>query len=600
MTYDELNTFILNYLENDITGRAIMLTGKWGSGKSYYVKNNLKPFLESKKHKCAIVSLYGLSDVSEISKAIYTELRTLKKETESETGNTAKVVGKIVSKTIINGLVSKIGFEIGNISNDDLQKVYESIDLSGKLIILEDIERTQIDIIELLGYTNNMCENDGVKVLLVTNENELFATYNETTEEGNHVERYTDDTIAYIRAKEKTVGDTVRFECDYLNTIQQIIRFFSSHLQKYCNTKCAEDIRDLFVVMRSYNLRAFIYGCQKSERIFEFISREGIYIKDEIEDIIFYGILAFTQRQSQGVDLQFENDAYLSGHLGLNDTIPLFRFCFDFIVYQSISKEEVKKAIDYYTEYLRKGKWNSGRDKDLQIVKSFYLKTEYEIKNALVSIPEKIKNGTIPYYDYGVVVNYLVAIKYEADIDFDIKLIVQPIIESLRNITEDITFEALFSSGYTLYNNDGIVCFEQIKNQMKEVLCNDLIYTEFPYDPTLIKKYSNKCIKVSKESLKSSGFAHKIDVERFVEMLKKCSADIISELRSLFMHLYTDVHYSSIVNEDVKALKKLRDSITMLKDYNGYDKIQRMQIKWLDKNLSDIIAAYYARNEYTL
>ena len=231
---------------------------------------------------------------------------------------------------------------------------------------------------------------------------------------------------------------------------------------------------------------------------------------------------------------------------------------------------------------------------------SDYLKTEYEIKNALVSIPEKIKNGTIPYYDYGVVVNYLVAIKYEADIDFDIKLIVQPIIESLRNITEDIAFEALFSSGYTLYNNDGIVCFEQIKNQMKEVLCNDLIYTEFPYDPTLIKKYSNKCIKVSKESLKSSGFAHKIDVERFVEMLKKCSADIISELRSLFMHLYTDVHYSSIVNEDVKALKKLRDSITMLKDYNGYDKIQRMQIKWLDKNLSDIIAAYYARNEYTL
>ena len=82
MTYKEVNGFILNYIKNDITGRAIMLTDEWGAGKSYYVKNTLKPFLESKKggkYKCVIVSLYGLSDISEISKAIYMELRTIKK-----------------------------------------------------------------------------------------------------------------------------------------------------------------------------------------------------------------------------------------------------------------------------------------------------------------------------------------------------------------------------------------------------------------------------------------------------------------------------------------------------------------------------------------
>lgn len=93
MTYDDMNSFILNYLKNDITGRAIMLTGEWGSGKSYYVKNTLKPFLEDKdngKHKCVIVSLYGLSDTSEISKAIYMELRTIKKSFSSEAANTAR------------------------------------------------------------------------------------------------------------------------------------------------------------------------------------------------------------------------------------------------------------------------------------------------------------------------------------------------------------------------------------------------------------------------------------------------------------------------------------------------------------------------------
>lgn len=79
MTYEELNAFIKNYIENDKTGRAIMLKSDWGTGKSYYIKNTLKPFLESMdggNHDCVIVSLYGLTDLVDISKSIYVDLRT--------------------------------------------------------------------------------------------------------------------------------------------------------------------------------------------------------------------------------------------------------------------------------------------------------------------------------------------------------------------------------------------------------------------------------------------------------------------------------------------------------------------------------------------
>ena len=245
MTYDEMNSFILNYIKNDITGRAIMLTGEWGSGKSYYVKNTLKPFLEDNeadKHKCVIVSLYGLSDISEISKSIYIELRTIKKVSSSETETTAKAVGKIVCKTILNGLVGKIGFDIGSINDKDLQEIYESVDLTGKLIVLEDIERTQIDIIELLGYINNMCENDGVKVLLVTNESELITTYEKSDDQGKTTKYYTDSAKAYKRAKEKTIGDTICFNCDYENTIPQIIGSFGIFMKKYNTHEYAADM----------------------------------------------------------------------------------------------------------------------------------------------------------------------------------------------------------------------------------------------------------------------------------------------------------------------------------------------------------------------
>ena len=48
MTTKELNDYILNYLKNDKTQSAIMLTAPWGTGKSYYIQNILKPFLEQK------------------------------------------------------------------------------------------------------------------------------------------------------------------------------------------------------------------------------------------------------------------------------------------------------------------------------------------------------------------------------------------------------------------------------------------------------------------------------------------------------------------------------------------------------------------------
>lgn len=78
MTYQDLNQYILHYLTEDKTKSAIMLTAPWGSGKSFYIQNELKPFLEKEEngsHKCLVVSLYGLKELSEISKALYLESR---------------------------------------------------------------------------------------------------------------------------------------------------------------------------------------------------------------------------------------------------------------------------------------------------------------------------------------------------------------------------------------------------------------------------------------------------------------------------------------------------------------------------------------------
>lgn len=58
--------------------------------------------------------------------------------------------------------------------------LYSSVDLSSKLLVFEDLERSNIDLIKLLGYVNNLVERDGVKVLLVANENEILNKTPET------------------------------------------------------------------------------------------------------------------------------------------------------------------------------------------------------------------------------------------------------------------------------------------------------------------------------------------------------------------------------------------------------------------------------------
>ena len=94
MNNTELNEYIKHYIEKDKTGRAIMLTGPWGSGKSFYIKNNLVTYLakQENKYDVIIVSLYGLVDLADISRALFFEVKFRKVKTKF-TGFLAKKLG---------------------------------------------------------------------------------------------------------------------------------------------------------------------------------------------------------------------------------------------------------------------------------------------------------------------------------------------------------------------------------------------------------------------------------------------------------------------------------------------------------------------------
>lgn len=284
MTVTELNNYIKHYLEEDKTHTAIMLTGEWGSGKTYYIENQLTEFLQDdKKNRCIIISLYGLEDISEISKSIYMELRMKPPIKDSEIFATTK----IIAKTVVKNVIGRFGID-ANMSEDDLQNIYSSVDLDGKLLIFEDLERSNIEIVKLLGYINNLVERDGVKVLLVANENEILnkqpETFNfdfakllyspsEDSHEKDNENSTPEDIQAqrYLRIKEKTISDTVCFESDYCEAVKNIIGIFSNEKLQTIVDKDKDIIENLVSMIKGYchkNFRTFIFATQKAVDIF--------------------------------------------------------------------------------------------------------------------------------------------------------------------------------------------------------------------------------------------------------------------------------------------------------------------------------------------
>lgn len=294
MNTEELTAYIKNYLENDKTRSAIMLTGAWGRGKSYYIQNVLANELNKCNYDIAIVSLYGLKTIAELNKSIYLELRAKKalkklvskkknKETKksnklfnwlSKHGKEAASGTALVGKTIIKGVAGFFNVPV-EFSDKDLEKLYTSINLNDKLIVLEDLERSGIDIIEIMGYVNNLVEQDGVKVLLVANENEIikYEDKEETDKDGKKIQKKVPTRITeeYLRIKEKTVSDTISFCADLNDSVENILRLFNNH---YFNEALKEktdagiplivdEIENVMFEVKCYNLRALLYSCQK-------------------------------------------------------------------------------------------------------------------------------------------------------------------------------------------------------------------------------------------------------------------------------------------------------------------------------------------------
>ena len=180
---EELVECICDYVKKPYTDYAVMINGEWGSGKTYFWNNKLRTRLEriqvqgtEKRYKTIYMSLYGINSLEEISKKIFIETnpnisKSLKKINEKE-GNT-------IPEYVKTGLDMANLFGTTNFYNGKID-FSETFSVDDKILCFDDLERANVDVIDILGYINNFVEHDKIKTIVICNEKELATKFKDT------------------------------------------------------------------------------------------------------------------------------------------------------------------------------------------------------------------------------------------------------------------------------------------------------------------------------------------------------------------------------------------------------------------------------------
>ena len=610
MTNDELNLYIKHYLEKDKTGRAIMLTGAWGIGKSYYIKNSLIPFLkkaENGSHDCIVVSLYGMSSLNEISKAVYFEsvlqqlsnkpfINKISGKKLDATANTVLTI----AKTAVKGLTGKYGFDL-SINEKDVLKLCKLMNLSHRLIIFEDVERSDIGILQILGYVNNLVEQDGVKVLLVTNENEIIQYEQIHVDSGNTEQhllakikndrmnrQYTQETQEYLEIKEKTVGDTIVFTGDLPTAIIQIIQGFENdYLNRYCSSEYVDDILSIMALRNNCNLRSFIFACQKTVDIYEkLITVENLSV--DYLRTIFFGILFFSLRLKAGAEITWNSPLCYSIELG-NSQFPLFRFCYDYIVNQKINLMSLPETINALEKLRRYDSNKSNGDKEIQALYAYSIHTEKEVRQAFDSINQRLDNPEdIAFAEYGKIAAAIVSLKYFLDIN--ISDMEEKLVRNIKGEGYSIDEASLFR--FTITNDDEDVEKEYADLRKRMILSlkdMECFIPGFDYKPEQAEIMNDFVVSQTGRIYSEKGFMRFLDASRLATMFVSCSPEQMSITRNAFRTVYKAGNIKEFFADDLQEIKKLRLMLEGLMLRTSMDRIQQIQCGWFYKNLSDII-----------
>lgn len=371
------------YLKSDISnGKVIMLSGKWGSGKTYFWQNIIQTALngEDKKIPNHYISLYGKTSIQEIKNEVF--LKVFESVDSFASEEKAKKVAKdsldlvsSLTKSIsvfgmsldLSKITDKSFEKIDTLLNDEKLKRTETYLNSGAIICFDDFERKSKDINlnDLFGFITQLTLNFSCKVVIILND-DVF--------EG-------EEKDIFSRVKEKSVSKFLKYE----PSIEKLFEIIFTNDERY---RVIDEHKELIlkIIEKTEELNARTY-IQVLDNIVEWIDKKQEISGDilrclilvNINFILRHTIITLTNQgkayyESYRVKGFVDLYTYEIGRVSLGGYIQSFDDYHNLIIDKLISKEKTDTYNQQIINFI---------NNNILIYKTYYFAILLNVKNNL-------------------------------------------------------------------------------------------------------------------------------------------------------------------------------------------------------------------------
>ena len=248
---------------------AILLKGAWGSGKTWFIKKYCEK-LEDNDQKSLYVSLYGITTFAEIDDIFFRQLHPV-----------LSSKGMAIAGKVLKGLLkTTLKIDLGDDSNGNasISPQIPDIDLPDYLkqtddciLFFDDLERCKISIENILGYINYFVEHDGLKTIIIANEDEILRQPEKET---------------YKRIKEKLIGKTFEIVPDLNPALKNFIKSTSNDLVRKFLYQEEDSIKHLYCISKYKNLRQLKQIIWDFERFYHFLPNKAKKSEPLLQEVL--------------------------------------------------------------------------------------------------------------------------------------------------------------------------------------------------------------------------------------------------------------------------------------------------------------------------
>ena len=616
-------------------------------GKTHFWNHKIRKKIESmqlngRRYTTIYMSLYGISNLEDISKKIFIETTQLMDK------NLRKYMDANEQTMIPE--YAKTGIDMANFfgvtQSGNKVDYAEFFSTDDKVLCFDDLERANVDVIDILGYINNFVEHDHIKTIIICNEKELstklkssnlemktfIATYlldkqNELNDVDKpivekiqqKIENVFDKANDYERIKEKLIGETFEYapKFDYIiNGIlmryennPDLIRFLRENTRLIIST---------FERSGTRNLRILKHALNDFKKIYEMVNKSYPNTSHRVIQtmLIFTIAISFEIKAGKVTKDKFmnikDNEEYKSILVSsriLMDNRQFYIKEFDSNYYYNFKSEyRFFKFIEYYVrtrifdmkifkenmETIRNTVDTENLPAYKRLLTEEYWKiSDDEFEKVITDIIEDVKQGNLRLIDNVKIYAYFSYFSKKNLIDYDLK--------TIKNVFFNGMNLAALKSEYCANVDEelGKIAINEVAEDMDDILKHFNTLNEQLHDKMFKEKAEEifKCIpmkmelfyeKFDKECMNIPIFKYYDPYQMFQRISCASNEDIVLIKEKLVNRADK---YAKQIEPEIKNIKQLKQIID---DYlSGKDpSIKIVMLKEFSKDLGYIIDKY--------